>query len=69
MDIKKRRKYDSTLEFDESIPEEPIDSQTFFDSFNSTFQKNSFWSNKQPVPIFGSMETPFTKVAKFYKFW
>ncbi len=69
MDIKKRRKYDSTLSFDNTIPEEPIDPKTFFKTFEEVFYRNAVWSNKKPIPMFGDEKTVYKAVDKFYKFW
>lgn len=69
MDPEKRRRYESTLEFDEAIPEEPIDQSRFFEIFIPVFKRNAIWSNKSPVPDLGNEKTPLTKVKQFYNFW
>jgi DnaJ family protein C protein 2 len=69
MDIKKRRKYDSTLTFDDTIPTEPVDPKTFFKDFGDVFYRNACWSNTKPIPMFGDEKTSFKAVDKFYKFW
>lgn len=67
----KRKKYDSTIEFDDTIPEdiEKYEEKEFFRAFGPVFLKNSIWSKKKPVPKIGDMSTPIDKVRKFYKFW
>ena len=70
IDPEKRKKYDSTIEFDDSIPENKnYDEKNFFRTFGPVFLKNSIWSKKKPVPKIGDMKTPIEKVKKFYRFW
>lgn len=70
MDPAKRRKYDSSLPFDDKIPEEgKFDDSTFYDVFTKCFNLNSRWSTKQPTPNFGNEHMPLPNVKKFYKFW
>ena len=70
LDEDKRKKYDSTFEFDETIPDdEEVDEKEFFLSFGPTFMKNAIWSKRKPIPKIGDMNTPIEKVKKFYKFW
>ena len=69
-DSEKRKKYDSTYVFDDSIPDDiEYDTKEFFISFGPVFLKNGIWSKKKPVPKIGDMNTPLDKVKKFYKFW
>ena len=69
-DPEKRKKYDSTYVFDDTIPDDiEYDQKEFFVSFGPVFLKNSIWSKKKPVPKIGDMNTPLDKVKKFYKFW
>ncbi len=66
----KRRKYDSSLPFDERIPEKGSwTSETFFEVFGKSFNHNSMWSKKKPCPSFGDATTPLNEVKAFYKFW
>ena len=70
LDPEKRKKYDSTIQFDDTIPKEKeYDDKEFFRIFGPVFLKNSIWSKKKPVPKIGDLETPLEKVKKFYKFW
>ena len=71
LDPEKRKKYDSTIEFDDSIPEDnkEYDEKSFFITFGPVFLKNSIWSKKKPVPKIGDMSTPMDKVKRFYRFW
>ena len=69
-DPEKRKKYDSTYVFDDTIPDDiEYDQKEFFISFGPVFLNNSIWSKKKPVPKIGDMNTPLDKVKKFYKFW
>ena len=69
-DPEKRKKYDSTYVFDDTIPEDiEYDTKEFFVTFGPIFLKNSIWSKKKPVPKIGDINTPLDKVRKFYKFW
>ena len=69
-DPEKRKKYDSTIVFDDSIPDDiPYTENNFFSTFGPVFLKNSIWSKKKPVPKLGDMNSPLQKVKLFYKFW
>ena len=68
-DPEKKKKYDSTTKFDDSLPEEPVNIDKFFDIFGPVFQRNSVWSVKKNVPVIGSLNTPLKDVFKFYDFW
>lgn len=70
IDPAKRRKYDSSLPFDESIPEQDdFEDYNFYEVFTRYFNLNSRWSVKQPTPNFGNEHMPLPNVKKFYKFW
>jgi len=70
MDPEKRRKHDSSLPFDESVPAETeITPENFYDLFETVFNRNAQWAKKKPVPQLGNDKTPIKKVLKFYKFW
>lgn len=69
-DIKRRRAYDSTDEFDDSIPSEKLaDRAEFFKLFLPYFERNARWSIVQPAPHLGDLNTPYPKVKAFYDFW
>merc|ERR1711904_46582 len=68
-DIKKRRKYDSMGDFDDSIPKGLEEDENFFEVFGQAFIRNSKWSEVKPVPTLGDAETPYARVTKFYDFW
>lgn len=70
MDPVKRRKYDSSLPFDERIPEPgSFTPESFYEVFGKSFNHNSMWSKKKPCPSFGDDKTPLNEVKAFYKFW
>lgn len=69
---KKRRGYDSTFDFDDSIPtgEETIDTEEdYFEIFSPVFERNARFSQKKPVPMLGNSSSPIEHVRKFYQFW
>ena len=69
-DPAKKRKYDSSLPFDEKIPEEgTFTEENFYEVFTKCFTLNARWSTKQPTPNFGNEHMPLPNVKKFYKFW
>lgn len=69
-DPAKRKKYDSSLPFDDSLPnKDEINDTNFYEKFNSCFQNNSRFSTIRPVPNIGDKNTPMKEVHKFYKFW
>jgi DnaJ family protein C protein 2 len=69
-DPARRRRYDSTLPFDDSIPKQgDWNDETFYEVFNEVFERNSMWALKRPVPKIGNHETPISEVKAFYKYW
>lgn len=70
MDPVKRRKYDSSLPFDEKIPEPgTFDDSNFYEVFTKCFDLNSRWSINKNTPNFGNEHMPLANVKKFYKWW
>lgn len=70
MDPAKRRKYDSSLPFDDKIPEEgKFTAENFYEVFTKCFDLNSRWSVNKNTPNFGNEHMPLPNVKKFYKFW
>jgi len=69
-DPEKRKKYDSTIVFDDSIPEDKeYTEKDFFSTFGPVFLNNGIWSKKKPVPKLGDIQSPLQKVKLFYRFW
>jgi hypothetical protein len=69
-DEEKRREYDSTIPFDDSLPPSSLDAaEDFYKVFAPVFRRNAKWSTVQPVPPLGDASTPISKVLKFYEFW
>ena len=70
VDEEKKKKYDSSLEFDESMPEDrPYKKKEFFEFFSPVFKKNAYFSKKQPTPVLGDEKSTIKQVFKFYDFW
>jgi hypothetical protein len=66
-----KRKYDSSLPFDDTIITEAdnITDENFYDKFDAVFHRNARFAKKKPVPDIGEPDTPMDIVHKFYKFW
>ena len=70
MDKTKRRRYDSTLEFNDEIPKSfNPEEEDFYHVFEDYFRINAYWSKLEKVPLLGDKDTPLKKVQKFYEFW
>ena len=67
----RRRAYDSVDQFfDDSIPDSSeVKQMDFFELFGTVFERNSHFSNNQPVPQLGDGDTPYSEVQIFYQFW
>eukprot|EP00123_Amoebidium_parasiticum_P018619 comp24254_c1_seq1/m.44963 comp24254_c1_seq1/g.44963 ORF comp24254_c1_seq1/g.44963 comp24254_c1_seq1/m.44963 type:complete len:634 (-) comp24254_c1_seq1:300-2201(-) len=72
-DQTKRRSYDSVdPSFDDSVPapvKKVMEPAEFFTTFAHVFESNSRFSEIQPVPLLGTMESTQEEVADFYDFW
>lgn len=71
IDLSKRRRYDSTLDFDNSIPaaKDLKDDDDFYTKFGETFVRNSRFAVDLPAPALGNKDTPIEEVRKFYSYW
>ena len=69
-DAARRRGYDSSLDFDESLPKESAGNteKTFFSVYGPVFEANARFSTIRPVPKLGDMSTPDSEVVAFYDF-
>jgi len=65
----KRKKYDSSLPFDEKIPPKDLDEEDFYEEYSKCFTLNSKFAVNKPVPDLGNKDTPMEEVHKFYKYW
>jgi DnaJ family protein C protein 2 len=66
----KRRAFDSTYEFDDSIPTDAKAAKgDFFALFGPVFERNARFSSIQPVPKLGGPQDDDAAVKAFYNFW
>lgn len=57
----KRKRYDSTLPFNDEIPKESdFTDETFFDVFAAVFNRNAMFAKKKPCPLIGNMDSPMS---------
>lgn len=57
----KRKRYDSTLPFNDEIPREgDFTDETFYECFAGVFNRNAMFAKKKPVPNIGDTDTPMT---------
>ena len=73
-DPARRREFDSTDWFDDSLPTECGEEEgAFYSTFGPAFKRNARWSaapgGADAVPELGDADTPWEKVDKFYDFW
>jgi len=70
-DPAKKRRYDSTLPFDDALPSKTdvTTDASFFEVFTSAFNKNARFAKKKPCPSLGDLTTDMKDVNKFYKYW
>jgi len=71
IDPSKKKKYDSTLPFDDKIPtmEECKTDADFYELFGACFNLNATFSEVKPVPELGDHTTDLKDVRAFYSFW
>ncbi|CAN0244333.1 unnamed protein product, partial [Pylaiella littoralis] len=73
-DIPKRRAYDSSLEFDDNIPDE-LDGKnssgpdSFYKVYEPVFERNKRFAVILPAPSLGDDDTPIDEVNNFYEYW
>ena len=67
----KRKAYDSSLPFDDSVPKGACPADRFFATYGPVFYRNSKWylHGKEKCPPLGDDDTPMAEVDAFYTFW
>eukprot|EP00873_Tetraselmis_striata_P025820 jgi/Tetstr1/446084/TSEL_033685.t1 len=68
MDPQKRREYDSTDDFDDTLPSD-CTAADFFKVFGPAFMRQSRWAINKPVPGLGNPDDDWEKVDAFYDYW
>ena len=73
-DPARRREFDSTDWFDDTLPSECGEEEgAFYSTFAPAFKRQARWSaapgGADAVPELGDADTPWEKVDKFYDFW
>eukprot|EP01094_Clydonella_sp_ATCC50884_P021451 TRINITY_DN4729_c0_g2_i1.p1 TRINITY_DN4729_c0_g2~~TRINITY_DN4729_c0_g2_i1.p1 ORF type:complete len:597 (+),score=268.38 TRINITY_DN4729_c0_g2_i1:204-1994(+) len=70
-DPERRRAFDSTDPFDDSIPSRSdiTSDAAFYEHFGPCFVRNSKWCKTSKVPKLGTPKTPYNEVQQFYRFW
>jgi DnaJ family protein C protein 2 len=76
LDEKKRRAYDSQLDFDESVPTltemkkySKAGAAEFCAVVGEVFMRNARFAMIRPVPEIGNANTPIAQVNQFYDYW
>jgi len=65
-----RRKYDSSLPFDERIPKkDDVTDANFFEVFETVFKLNARFAKHRPCPPIGDKDMPIAEVYRFFKYW
>ncbi|CAN0067044.1 unnamed protein product, partial [Discosporangium mesarthrocarpum] len=73
-DTTKRRAYDSSLEFDDTIPDElegkeETGPESFYHVYGPVFERNKRFAVILPAPSLGDAQTPMEEVNNFYEYW
>jgi len=71
IDPVKKKKYDSSLPFDEKVPKmsDCENAADFYEKFGKCFTLNAKWSVNKPVPNLGDANKDLQDVKDFYRFW
>ena len=65
----KKKKYDSSIPFDDKIPPKDLGEEEFYEKYGRCFVLNGKFSEISPIPVLGNKHTPMNEVHKFYNFW
>ncbi|KAG5187560.1 hypothetical protein JKP88DRAFT_207046, partial [Tribonema minus] len=69
-DVTKKRAYDSSLEFDDTIPADDAGKNgDFFEVYGPVFSRNERFAVVVPAPPLGGDDAPIEEVNKFYEYW
>ncbi|CAM9284857.1 unnamed protein product, partial [Sphacelaria rigidula] len=73
-DVQKRRAYDSSLSFDDSIPDDlegkdATGPNSFYKVYQPVFERNKRFAVILPAPSLGEDDTPIDEVNNFYEYW
>ncbi|CCW66399.1 unnamed protein product [Phytomonas sp. Hart1] len=68
-DPERRRTYDSSRPFDDSIPDAVVEESIFYRTFRPVFERNKKWSTEKDLPSLGNDATPYSSVVHFYDRW
>ncbi|CAM9238591.1 unnamed protein product [Choristocarpus tenellus] len=73
-DTTKRRAYDSSLEFDDYIPDDQegkdeTGPRSFYNVYGPVFERNKRFAVILPAPSLGNADTPLDEVNIFYEYW
>mmetsp|Transcript_15348 Transcript_15348/g.35920 ORF Transcript_15348/g.35920 Transcript_15348/m.35920 type:complete len:774 (+) Transcript_15348:65-2386(+) len=69
-DTAKRMQYDSSLDFDDSVPKFRADlGEDFYEVFGEAFRRNARFSSRRPVPDLGGPNSKPEEWKRFYNFW
>jgi DnaJ family protein C protein 2 len=73
IDPVKRKRYDSSLPFNDQIPSEEdiigMPEPAFYETFEVVFKRNALFAKRKPVPNLGDASSSIEQVYKFYKYW
>lgn len=63
-----RRAYDSSRPFDDTIPDDKVSEENFYEFFGPVFERNKKWSI-HPLPSLGDETTTIKNIERFYDSW
>jgi len=70
LDATKRRLYESSVAFDDYVPDDDEgNDEEFYEVYGPVFQNFAKFSSVKPVPQLGDANTDIDTIHKFYDFW